>query len=134
MQVGLYCASLCYSSHEKTLVHLSSGLSSVPSSVRGRLCGKEEAGDGGSTAASGPCSQPNAAAIGGGYRALCSDQAGECQHGILPLPAGHDEDRFKDRTHGHSLQEDARAEMMLGFRGRPLQASCHHSVGSRGTP
>jgi hypothetical protein len=123
---GLYCASLCYSSHEKTRVHLpvwtedprdlSSGLSSVPSTVRGRLCSKEEAGYGRSAAASGSCSQPNAAAIGGGDRALCSDQAGECKHGILPLPAGYDEDRFKDRTHGHSLQEDARGEMMLGFR------------------
>ena len=114
MQAGLYCASLCYSSHEKTLVYLFSGHSSVASSVRGRLCSKEEAGCGGSTAsASGPCSQPSAAALGGGYRALCRDQAGECKHGSLPLLAGHHQDRFKDRTHGHSLQEDATGEMML---------------------
>lgn len=55
--------------------------------------------------------KPDAAAHGGGHRALRSDQAGKCKYRILPMRAGHYADRFQDRAYGHRLQEDARDEV-----------------------
>jgi hypothetical protein len=98
-------------------------------SVPDWLFSQEDAGRGSATstataATAGPGAQPVAAAKRGGHRALCRNQAGECQHGRLPLRARHYADRLQDRTHRYRMQEDAGNEVKQGFTPRfqlPIQ-------------
>jgi hypothetical protein len=81
-------------------------------SVPAWLFSQEDAGRGSATAtaalaSAGRCAQPAAAAKRGGHRALCGNQAGKCQHGILPVRARHYTDRLQDWAHRYRLQKDA---------------------------
>jgi hypothetical protein len=81
----------------------------------GWLRGEEAAGRGDTRSDS----EPVATGDSRSHRTLCRGQAGKCQYGDVQLSARDHCDRFKNRAHQASLQENERGEMRP-WRGRAL--------------
>jgi hypothetical protein len=86
----------------------------------GRLRGKEAAGCRDPASHSEPAATTHCRT----HRTLCSSPAGKCQHGDLQLSARDHRDRFKNRTHKNSLQENERRKVRTGAEtGRQIPSS-----------